>query len=412
MTSNERPRFEVADVVRRYGDDFHRIYRSSATQQAVLRHITLCRTAALGGHLDQCDTCQTERISHNSCRDRHCPKCQSARGAQWVTEREARLLPIPYFHVVFTIPHQLNALALANKKILFDILFATSAQTLQTIANDPEHLGAQIGFTSVLHTWGQTLSFHPHVHCIVTGGGLNDEQNHWVAAQESFLFSVKVLSALFRGKFLDALNRAHQENQLDFVGQCSSLAQPAVWQRLKDDLYNQNWVVYAKAPFKDVKHLYRYLSRYTHRVAISNHRIINIADGNVTFSYRDYADGNKQKRMSLATSEFIRRFLMHTLPKKYTRIRHFGLCASTNVNTKLVLARQLLEVQGAPGSETPATIKTINESPQLEPWWTRFLEQTGIDVMACPHCSGRFQRLGSFPRQSHHLNAAPPSNTS
>lgn len=343
----------------------------------MLKHIAECRTAALGGHVEACDSCAHQRIAYNSCRDRHCPKCQNTARAEWITERLERLLPVPYFHVVFTIPDELNPLALRNKKAIFDILFAAASQTLLTIARDKKHLGAQVGFTMVLHTWGQNLLFHPHVHCVVTGGGLSPDGEHWVAAREKYLLPVKVLGKLFRGKFLAALDLAFQNGELDFAGSTAELAVPEAWRRFKAPLYRKDWVVYAKPPFGGAEQVFKYLGRYTHRIAISNHRLVDFADGKVTFSWKDYADGCQKKFMTLDAVEFLRRFLLHVLPHGFVRIRHYGVCASSNVNTKLVAAQQLLEPQAKPPKPEPTEVK---------PWWQRFLEQTGVDMLACPSC--------------------------
>jgi hypothetical protein len=384
-----RPRFEVADVVRAHADDYRRAHHRSAAQEAVLKHIAECRTAALGGHVEECDSCGNQRIAYNSCRDRHCPKCQNTARAEWITERLERLLPIPYFHVVFTIPDDLNPLALRNKKTIFNILFSAASQALLTIARDEKHLGAQLGFTTVLHTWGQNLVFHPHVHCVVTGGGLSPDGTRWIAAREKYLLPVKVLGKLFRGKFLAALDRAYRNGELDLAGSTAELADPEAWRRFKDVLYKKDWVVYAKPPFGGAEQVFNYLGRYTHRVAISNQRIVNFADGKVTFSWKDYANGSQKKLMTLDAVEFLQRFLLHVLPHGFVRIRHYGLCASANVNTKLVTARQLLEPDAEPPKSEPTEVK---------PWWERFLEQTGVDVMACPSCkAGRMQRLHSLP---------------
>jgi hypothetical protein len=383
-----RPRFEVADVVRAHADDFRRAHRPSAAQEAVLRHISQCRTAALGGHVEQCDRCGHQRIAYNGCRDRHCPKCQNTARAEWITERLERLLPVPYFHVVFTIPDALNPLALRNKKAVFDILFAAASQTLLTIARDEKHLGAQVGFTMVLHTWGQNLLFHPHVHCVVTGGGLCSDATRWIAAREQYLLPVKVLAKLFRGKFLAALERAYQNAELDLAGSTAELAEPETWHRFKDGLYNKHWVVYAKPPFGGAEQVFNYLGGYTHRIAISNHRIVNFADGKVTFWWKHYADGCQKKLMTLEAVEFLRRFLLHVLPHGFVRIRHYGLCASANVNTKLTIARRLLDADDA----TPTIAEPAPAEPT--PWWERFREQTGVDVMACPCCkTGRMHPL-------------------
>jgi len=385
-----RPRFEVADVVRVHADDYRRAHRPSAAQEAVLRHISQCRTAALGGHVQQCDRCGHQRIAYNSCRDRHCPRCQNTARAEWITERIERLLPIEYFHVVFTIPDALNPLALRNKKAIFDILFAAASQTLLTIARDEKHLGAQVGFTMVLHTWGQNLLFHPHVHCVVTGGGLCSDATRWIAAREKYLLPVKVLAKLFRGKFLAALDQAYQNAELDLAGSTAELAEPEKWHRFKDGLYNKHWVVYAKPPFGGAEQVFNYLGRYTHRIAISNNRVVNLAEGKVTFWWKDYADACQKKLMTLEAVEFLRRFLLHVLPHGFVRIRHYGLCASANVNTKLVIARRLLE----PDDAAPVSAEPAPAEPK--PWWERFREHTGVDVMACPCCkTGRMHRLQS-----------------
>lgn len=380
-------------MVRAHADDYRRAHVPSAAQEAVLKHIAECRTAALGGHLDECDSCGHQRISYNSCRDRHCPKCQNTARAEWITERLERLLPIPYFHVVFTIPDELNPLALRNKKALFKILFAAASKSLLAIARDEKHLGAQVGFTMVLHTWGQNLLFHPHVHCVVTGGGLSSDGTRWIAAWEKYLLPVKVLGRLFRGKFLAALDQAYRDGELDLAGSTAELCDSEAWRRFKDGLYKKDWVVFAKPPFGGPEHVFNYLGRYTHRIAISNHRIIDVADGRVTFSWKDYADGCKKKLMTLDAVEFLRRFLLHVLPSGFVRIRHYGLCASSNVNTKLVTARRLLE----PSTKASPPSKSEPESTDAPPWWERFLDQTGIDVMACPSCAvGRMQRQRSL----------------
>jgi len=380
-----RPRFEVADVVRDHGDDYRGAHKPSAAQQRVLGNIAACRTAPLGGHVDQCDGCGHARISYNSCRDRHCPKCQGPRRAEWLAQRLERLLPVPYFHVVFTVPHELNPLALRNKKVVYNILFDAASKTLLQIARDPKHLGAQIGITAVLHTWGQNLLLHPHLHCVVTGGGLSLDGTRWVAGRRRYFLPVKVLGKLFRGKFLAGLQRAWNDGQLELQGNTAGLADPVVWGSLKDRLYRKDWLVYAKAPFGGPQHVFRYLGRYTHRVAISNHRIVNVADGRVSFTLKDYADGSKKIRMTLKAIEFLRRFLLHTLPKGFVRIRHYGLCAARNVNTKLATAHRLHNPQSAEPSDS-------SKPPTPQSWWERFAQLTGIDVMACPRCGARLVR--------------------
>jgi hypothetical protein len=371
---------EVADVVREHGDDYRLAHHPSAAQEKVLGNIAVCRTSVLGGHADEClDGCKLVRVSYNSCRDRHCPKCQGPQRAEWLAGRLERVLPAPHFHVVFTIPDNLNPLALRNKKAVFKILFDAASRTLLELARDSSRLGADIGFTAVLHTWGQNLLFHPHLHCIVTGGGLSQDGDTWLPGRERYLLPVAVIGKLFRGKFLDALHRAYKSGELALAGSTAHLAEPMAWSALKDRLYRKNWIVYAKPPFGGANHVFKYLGRYTHRVAISNHRLIEMENGRVTFSYRDYKN-DVDTTMTLAAEEFLRRFLLHVLPTGFTRIRHYGLYAGRNVNA---VARRLLEPEA---KRTPAKQK------DSRPWWERFLENTGIDVMRCPNCGGRLTR--------------------
>ena len=302
-------------------------------------NIETCRTAVRGGHVDTCDHCGQEVPSYNSCCDRHCPKCQALSQAKWIEGRKARILPTHYFHLVFTLPAELRPLALCNRKAVFDILFATAAETVLELGRDPTHLGGLLGVTMVLHTWTRQLGFHPHVHCIVTGGGIDEDGDRWASAKPNFLFPVRVLSRLFRGKFLAALERAYKKGILKFAGGCADLGHPDHFAALKDTLYRKEWVVYAKPPFGGPGAVFEYLGRYTHRVAISNQRLISMDDRGVTFRTKD------GRNATLAPQEFIRRFLMHVLPRGYTKIRHFGLLAAGNVNTKLVRARELLETE-------------------------------------------------------------------
>ena len=379
-----RPRLEVADVVRAYGDELRRRTRLAAAILKVMWHLVTCRTAALGGHVDVCDACGFERISYNSCRDRHCPKCQATERARWVAERMERLLPVPCFHVVFTLPAELRPLALRNKKLVYDLLFKAASSSLLTLTRDPKRLGATIGLTAVLHTWGQKLDFHPHLHCIVTGGGLALDGSRWKPGRQGYLLPLGVLSKLFRGRFLAGLQRARDKGKLDLRGSTAELADPVRWAALRDALYRTKWNTYAKPPFGGPEQVLRYLGAYTHRVAISDHRLVGMQDGKVSFTYKDYRDGSRRKVMSLDAVEFLRRFLLHVLPKGFVRIRHYGLWAARNVNTKLVTARRLLE----PDKPVP----TPPEEPR--PWWERFLEHTGVDVCACPRCkTGRLQRV-------------------
>ena len=315
-----------------------------------MRAIEVCRTAALGGHVERCDHCPNKRISYNSCRNRHCPKCQNLERGKWLAKRRAELLPVEYFHVVFTIPEQLNRLALANKETVYKILFQASAQTLQTIAGDPKHLGAEIGFFSILHTWGQNLLHHPHVHCVVTGGGLSPDRKTWIACRPGFFLSVRVLSRLFRRLFLQALRQAFTQKQLQFHGQLAG--QEAGLPQLLDQLGRIEWVVYAKPPFGGAAQVLEYLGRYTHRVAISNNRLLTmeegqVEEGKVTFQYKDYRsqDPQKSRSMTVTAEEFIRRFLLHAIPPGFQRIRHYGLLASRNKKQTLALCRQLLDIE-------------------------------------------------------------------
>lgn len=389
-----RPLCEVADILRAHAEAYCSTYSPGAAQKKVMRHIMQCRTAALGGHLDQCDTCGHQRISYNSCRDRHCPKCQALARHDWLERRLQTLLPIPYFHVVFTLPQELNALALGNPTILFNILFACAAQTLQQVAATPEHLGAEIGFTAVLHTWGQNLLFHPHLHCVVTGGGLSPDGRSWVAARTKFFLPVKVLGRLFRGKFLAALRAAYISGELHFAGSTTELSDPLQWRRFLDPLYRKKWVVYAKPPFAGPQHVFRYLGRYTHRVAISNHRLLALENSQVTFTYKNYSAQGKRQQMTLEAVEFIRRFLLHVLPKGFTRIRHFGLYAGRLIRTKWEVARALLTTTPTPDTQSYTSAGTISQRP----WWKRLFDRTGIDLMACPKChSGRLVRRQQWP---------------
>jgi hypothetical protein len=311
-----RPPLEVADIVRTYGTAFVKQHRRWLTvlHLKVLRAIVACRTAALGGHIEQCDSCGQRAISYNSCLNRHCPKCQGAARQAWLAKRSAELLPVPYYHVVFTLPHVLAPLALQNKALVYGLLFRAAAETLLQIAADPKHLGAKIGFLAVLHTWGQTLLHHPHLHCVVPGGGLSPDQRRWIPCGHKFFLPVKVLSVVFRGKFLDALEQAFKKHKLTLAGQLTPLQSPAEFAALLRAAAHRNWVVYAKRPFAGPAQVLTYLSRYTHRIAIANSRLLAMADGRVTFRWRDYAHGHQTRTMPLEADEFLRRFLLHVLP--------------------------------------------------------------------------------------------------
>ena len=367
----DRPPLEVADLVRAAGDAFIERSRKWITWKhvKVLLAIVRCRTAALGGHLDECTRCGHRAISYNSCRNRHCPKCQAGARDRWLEKRLRELLPTPYVHVVFTLPRHLAPLALQNKKVVYDLLFRTSAETLLEVARDPQHLGAEIGFFSVLHTWSQKLELHPHVHCVVPAGGLSADRTHWIKPRNDFFLPVQVLSRIFRGKFVAALKCAFANGQLSFHGDLRLLAQPKTFAAWLRPLFRKNWVVYAKPPFGSPEYVLRYLGRYTHRVAISNHRLLSFTDQKVTFRWRDSAHQNQQRRMTLALDEFLRRFLLHLLPDRFVRIRHFGFLANRRRATCLPLCFQLLGSAPQTEQDTAGT-KGCN------------------DLWLCPKCAG------------------------
>jgi hypothetical protein len=368
-----QPPFEVADIIRAHGNSFIEKNRSWLTwfHLRVLFAIEHCRTAVLGGHLDRCRQCAYEAISYNSCRSRHCPKCQTNARDKWLVERGKELLPVKYVHVVFTIPHELSWLALQNKKVVYDLLFHSSAATLMEIAADPRHLGAEIGFLSVLHTWGQKLQAHPHIHCVIPAGGLSPDHQSWVHPRYAFFLPVKVLGRVFRGKFIAGLKRAFLRGELRFPGSMKQLATKKVFHAFLRPLFRHDWVVYAKRPFGGPEHVLHYLARYTHRVAISNHRIVNFADGKVTFRWKDYAHGSKQRLMTITAEEFLRRFLLHTLPRGFVRIRFCGFLANRSRRALLPLCRQLLAVHRLLSSAT----QTASAPTSTCAW-------------LCPHCGG------------------------
>jgi len=347
-TAGDTP--EVGDIFRQYGSAFLDAFgeSTSAAQRHVLDALAACRTSALGGHVDECDECGHPRISYNSCTNRHCPKCLVSGSAEWLDARKVELLPVQYFHVVFTLPAALASLALQNKKVVYDLLFEATSKTLQEIAADPKHLGVQLGFLAILHSWGQILLHHPHIHCVVPGGGLSPDKSRWISCPGDYFLPVKVLSRLFRGKILHLLQRAFDQKRLTFHGSLEMLAEPSLFKGLIDQLYKKEWIVYSKRPFGGPEQVLKYLARYTHRVAISNRRLISIENGKVTFSWKDYADENKQRRMTLDATEFIRRFLLHVLPKGYVRIRHYGFLANRFREASLELCRKLLGVTHPP----------------------------------------------------------------
>lgn len=355
------PTFEVAAIFRAHGEQFRAQHRLPWHQHRLMTAIESCRTPALGGHVETCSHCGQQRISYNSCCNRHCPKCQNLARTQWLENRKAELLPIDYYHVVFTIPEPLNDLALRNQPVFYKLLFETTAATLQTIAADPKHLGAQIGFFSILHTWGQNLLFHPHIHCVVTGGGVSPDHTRWISCKPGFFLPVRVLSALFRRLLLEALERAFLHQQLQFPGAIAGLADPAAFRALLQPLQRIDWVVYAKPPFGGPTQVLQYLGRYTHRVALSNQRIPAFDHGQITFQYKDYrsTDRQKSRRMTIAADEFIRRFLLHSLAPGFQRIRHYGLFASRKKKDNLALCRQLLNASSEGLLPTTAQVQAV-----------------------------------------------------
>ncbi len=367
---NNRPLVEMADIVRCAGQAFIEHSRRWINWQhlKVLLAIARCRTAALGGHRDRCTGCgHTTTISYNSCRNRHCPRCQGNARRRWLQARERELLPTRYVHAVFTLPRELAPLALQNKRLIYNLLFHSSAETLLEVARDPRHLGAEIGFFSVLHSWNQRLQFHPHIHCVLAAGGLTSDHSRWISAQRSFFLPIGVLSRVFRGKFVAGLRNAFHQGDLQFYGELLPLAQPrafAAWLRV---LFRHDWVVYSKRPFGGPEHVLRYLGAYTHRVAISNSRLVALADSNVTFRWRDSAHGNKKRLMTLPVEEFLRRFLLHLLPPGFVRIRNFGFLANRRRATLLPLCFRLLcgserAVPSAP-SESPVQTHSLWNCP-------------------------------------------------
>jgi hypothetical protein len=401
--AGSRLSLEVVDIFRLHGEDYRNQHPLSPEQKKAFTDITRCRTAGLGGHLDVCDQdCGFTRISYNSCRNRHCPKCQNLNQAKWLQKRKERLLPTPYFHMVITLPHELNPLILQNKEVLYNLLFQTASQALQKLARGYARLQAQLGFTAVLHTWDQDLQFHPHLHLVVTGGGLDSSAQHWVPAKNSFLVPVKPLSQIVRGKFLDALRETFHHDKLGFRGNLEDLKEEATFDRFLKKLRRQKWVVYSKKPFDGAHHVYAYLSRYTHRVAISNHRLVNCQNGHVTFKARNNQTPKNPRQVTLPAEEFIRRFLLHVLPRGFVKIRHYGLLAPCNAKTKLEKARTLLQRQ-EPNDQNHQKKEIL---PQT---WQDLLHQlTGWDLKTCPHCKKGF--LIRKPLSSSFATTSPPPN--
>ena len=373
----------MADVFRRHSDAYRRAHEHclGRVERRVMSAIELCRTAALGGHTEACAECGLVRCAYNSCRNRHCPKCQGAARAEWLAARQAELLPAPYFHVVFTLPAPVAEIAFQNKETVYTILFRTAAETLRTIAADPKHLGAEIGLLAVLHTWGQNLHHHPHVHCVVPGGGPSLDGTRWVACRPGFFLPVRVLSRLFRRLFLAELDAAFAAGRLGFFGELARLTDPAAFARHLAELRRVEWVVYAKPPFGGPEQVLAYLGRYTHRVAIANSRLISAADDHVAFRWKDYRHHGRSKVMTLAAHEFIRRFLLHTLPDGFHRIRHYGFLANGHRAAKLALCRTLLD---APATDAPTDVAEDKASPQ--------------GPARCPCCGGAMMLIGTLPR--------------
>lgn len=371
-----REGLEVADVFRRFGPAFrHRHGASLSTARwRAMRAIENCRTAVLGGHVERCDDCGHQRVAYNSCRNRNCPKCQGLARAQWLEDRQAELLDVPYFHVVFTVPAEIEVIAFQNQPVVYDILFRAASETLRTIAADPKHLGAEIGFLAVLHTWGQNLMHHPHVHCLVPGGGIAPDGQSWIACRQGFFLPVRVLSRMFRGLFLHYLEKAFAAGELRFFSAHRPLQEPAAFRRYLTPVHQAEWVVYAKRPFAGPAQVLDYVGRYTHRVAISNNRLLAMDDGKVRFRWKDYRDGNRQKTMTLEGGEFIRRFLIHVLPDGFHRIRYFGFLGNCQRARRLAQCRALLGMAPPRSNDPPVDYRD------------RFEAITGRSLRECPHC--------------------------
>jgi len=383
----ERPKLEVADIFRRYGAAFRaeRETSLSSAQRRVMQAITACRTAALGGHVEACDRCEHRRIAYNSCRNRHCPKCQSLARAAWIDARQSELLDVEYFHVVFTLPEEIAAIAYQNKAVLYNLLFAATAETLRTIAADPRHLGAELGFFAVLHTWGQNLLHHPHLHCVVPGGGLSADGLRWVGCRRGFFLPVRVLSRFFRRRFLELLEEAFDADRLKFFSSLEPLRERAAFRAYLDPVRRKEWVVYAKPPFAGPEQVLDYVGRYTHRVAISNNRLLDIEAGKVTFRWKDYRDGNTQKTMTLAAEEFIRRFLLHVLPAGLKRIRYYGFLGNRHRQEKLLRCRQLLKMR--------LPVPPPTQAKASRDYRDRYEALTGLSLRRCPRCQHGRMRI-------------------
>jgi hypothetical protein len=379
---------EVADIFRMYGDDYRRENIVSSEQFKAMRHIEMCRTATLGGHVEVCDHCGVEQNAYNSCRDRHCPKCQTLVKEKWLNDRKAELLPCSYFHNVFTLPHELNPLILVNMSVMMTILFAAVKETLQAFARDPQwRLIGQLGFISVLHTWNQKLMDHFHLHCIIPAGALSFDKKKWVSSRENYLFRVESLAKEFKKRYLRKLEKAYDQEKLCFVGNAKAFADKQSFLRMIKTLWDKQWITYSKQPFGGPEQVLEYLGRYTHRVGITNNRIVSIEEGKVTFSYRDRADKNKVKEMTVKAEEFIRRFFLHILPKGFMKIRYFGFLAHTNKKTSIPLLRQLINPDAEIAEKLTETVQEM------------MLRLTGIDISLCPECGkGKMIRIKELPK--------------
>jgi hypothetical protein len=387
-----RPRLEVAEVIRSCRDAFLEQYGAGLTseQRRALDDLTACRTAALGGHVLQCPGCGHQEISYNSCGNRHCPKCQATAAARWLEAQAADLLDVPYFHVVFSLPGALGPMALVNPRVVYGLLMRAAAETLLEVAANPKHLGAEVGVLAVLHTWGQSLALHPHVHCVVTGGGLSPDGGRWVAGRANFFLPVRVLSRVFRGKFLAGLRTAFKRGRLRFPGRLAALARPGRFHRLLAETVRTDWVVYAKPPWGGPATVLKYLARYTHRAAISNRRLVALADGRVTFRWKDYAHGGKRGTMTLEAVEFVRRFLTHVLPTGFVRVRHYGLLANRHRHEKLARCRDLLGRATTPRADPAPAEPDPNPPPDRDAAVT--------PTRVCPRCgAGRMVVVAEFP---------------
>jgi hypothetical protein len=387
-----RPLLEVAEVMRSCRDTFLEQYGASLTteQRRALDDLTACRTAALGGHVLECPGCGYQEVSYNSCGNRHCPKCQATAAARWLETQAADLLDTPYFHVVFSLPGALGPMALSNPRVVYGLLMRAAAETLLEVAANPKHLGAEVGVLAVLHTWGQNLALHPHVHCVVTGGGLSLDEGRWIAGRDDYFLPVPILRCVFRGKFLSGLRTAFQKGRLRFPGRLAALARPARFHRLLDETVRTEWVVYAKAPTQGPATVLKYLARYTHKTAMSNSRLVSLTDDQVTFGWKDYAHGGRLGAMTLEAVEFVRRFLMHVLPSGFVRVRHYGLLANRHRQAKLARCRELLGMAVPPQPDTAP----IDPDPVTPPGH----EPTVTPTRVCPRCgASRMILVAEFP---------------